>query len=235
MHTIIAENELELSKELGKIIEKASNESITDHGAFYIGVSGGSLITFLSNAIPAIKTDLSKWTIVFNDERVVPLDDEDSTFGAYKKNIIGKVALREDQFVQMKQGVSADDAAVDYVQKMSLIFGGDLPKFDMLLLGMGPDGHTCSLFPGHKLLSEESMWFAPIYDSPKPPLARITITFPVINNAKYCVFAMSGEGKAEMLKRVLVNKEDFPVNMVKPKSGEVWWIVDKAAGKYLKN
>lgn len=83
---------------------------------------------------------------------------------------------------------------------MSAYFTGKLPQFDMLLLGMGPDGHTCSLFPGHKLIEENSVWVAPITDSPKPPLARITITFPVINNARHCIFAMAGEGKAEMLK-----------------------------------
>lgn len=65
---------------------------------------------------------------------------------------------------------------------------------------MGPDGHTCSLFPGHELLQEKSVWVSPIVDSPKPPAARITITFPVINNSKNCVFLLAGDGKADMIK-----------------------------------
>lgn len=107
------------------------------------------------------------------------------------------------------------------------------PKFDLLLLGMGPDGHTCSLFPGHSLLDEKNVLIAPISDSPKPPPARVTMTFPVINNARCCIFAMAGVGKADMVKRVLVDKEDLPAGKVKPSNGELYWILDAAAGIHL--
>ena len=83
---------------------------------------------------------------------------------------------------------------------MSEYFPQSLPRFDVLLLGMGPDGHTCSLFPQHPLLNETSVWISPITDSPKPPPCRITMTFPVINNAKNCIFTVVGAGKAEMAK-----------------------------------
>lgn len=83
---------------------------------------------------------------------------------------------------------------------MALYFKEAWPKFDMLVLGVGPDGHTCSLFPDHKLLNEKDVWVAPVVDSPKPPTERITLTFPVINDARYCVFAMAGDSKADMLK-----------------------------------
>lgn len=97
--------------------------------------------------------------------------------------------------------VSAEEAALDYIAKMKEHFSNDvLPRIDMLLLGMGPDGHTCSLFPGHRLLNESNKWIAAITDSPKPPPNRITMTFPVLNNARYCVFTVTGKEKADMIK-----------------------------------
>lgn len=97
--------------------------------------------------------------------------------------------------------VVVDEAAKDYIQKMSVYFAPyDLPRFDALILGVGPDGHTCSLFPGHKLCEETSVWVAPISDSPKPPPNRITFTFPILNNARYCAFIAIGSSKADILK-----------------------------------
>lgn len=96
---------------------------------------------------------------------------------------------------------SAEEAATAYENKVKEFFPNEkLPVFDLLLLGMGPDGHTCSLFPGHKLLNETSRWIAPITDSPKPPPSRVTMTFPVVNNADVCAIAASGIEKADMIK-----------------------------------
>lgn len=108
-----------------------------------------------------------------------------------------------------------------------------IPKFDLLLLGMGPDGHTCSLFPGHALLAEDKVLVAPIADSPKPPPRRITMTYPLINNARACVFAMSGAGKADMVKRILGDGEQLPAGLVRPTNGTLTWILDEAAAAFV--
>ncbi|XP_074035027.1 6-phosphogluconolactonase [Leptinotarsa decemlineata] len=236
MSIIVVENKDEVISKLCELIEEVAEKSIQTNGIFSVGVSGGSLAEFLSKGLPSIKSDFTKWRIFFCDERLVPVDDAESTFGLYKRTLIdsGAVNLKPEQFVQIKQGVSADEAATDYVEQISSYFKtSEVPIFDMLLLGMGPDGHTCSLFPGHKLLTEEHKWVASITDSPKPPPCRITLTYPVINNARFCIFAAAGAGKAAMIKRILVDKEDLPAARVKPTTGKLYWIVDKEAGLYV--
>lgn len=98
---------------------------------------------------------------------------------------------------------------------------------------MGPDGHTCSLFPGHVLLDERKMLVAPITDSPKPPPQRVTLTYPVINNAKMCIFVCTGAGKVQMVEDILKHKKDFPATRVMPNNGELVWILDAPAAANL--
>lgn len=232
MTIIKVANETEVISKLSMYVEKISHDAIYNRGKFYIGLSGGSVLKFLCEGLPKVNTVWSKWTLAFCDERVVPEDNEDSTFGVYKRELIPKTELKEEQFVVLKQGVPAEEAAKDYTEKLKSAFNSEEFKFDLLLLGMGPDGHTCSLFPGHPLLEETSLKVAAITDSPKPPPARITLTFPVINSARNCIFAISGAGKADMVKRILKDKEDLPSARVKPQ-GALYWIVDNAAAAHI--
>lgn len=105
------------------------------------------------------------------------------------------------------------------------------PVFDLILLGMGPDGHTCSLFPGHELLKEQDRWVAPIENSPKPPPRRITLTYSVLNHAHNAVFVLSGEGKQDTLAKVLDEPQiGLPASLVRPYSpGNVIFLADEAA------
>ena len=229
---IIAENNEQVALELMKIvkecIEKASEKAV-------IGVSGGSLPKFL---VQGINTDFgkeiewSKVTFIFCDERMVEFENAESTFGLYKKLLEGS-PIEEEQFLKVDVELDVVSAARDYERKIKTLMGNE-PKADLLLLGMGPDGHTCSLFPGHDLLDEKNRIVSPINDSPKPPPERVTLTLPTINSAKAVAFVSTGEGKKEVIKEVLKEKNDsYPATLVNPRNGRLHWIIDKPAGSML--
>ncbi|XP_055903231.1 probable 6-phosphogluconolactonase [Eupeodes corollae] len=236
MVNFVLQNEDEVIQKLTDRIESLAQKAIADNGVFRVGLSGGSVINYLCRAIPAIKTDLAKWRLFFCDERFVPENDSDSTFGAYKVALLPVTDLKEEQFIKINTNLTLEECAKDYEEKILKEFqmeDGSVPVFDLLLLGMGPDGHTCSLFPGHGLLNETRRLIAPIDDSPKPPPKRVTMTFPLINNANCCMFAICGAGKAAIVERIFVNKELLPTGLVAPKNGNLVCIFDQAAGKSI--
>ncbi|KAI7849870.1 6-phosphogluconolactonase [Circinella umbellata] len=226
-----------LSSGLNDFVAKRSSEAIADHGAFTVAVSGGSLPKLLSKELRQNpNVDFSKWQIFWADERCVPLDDADSNYRELKIQLLDTI----DSDKQPKTytigafGKDAEKAAVDYEQQLKDYFK-ELPDFDLILLGMGPDGHCCSLFPGHPLLNETSRWVAPITDSPKPPPERITLTYPVLDNAKAVAFVTAGEGKQDMLQQILEQPQlQLPCQRVNPKGSVFWFVDDAAAGKLQK-
>jgi 6-phosphogluconolactonase len=145
----------ESKRQLAKVIQK----SVDEHkgSVFKVGLSGGSLPSILSQVLPTIRTDWKKWKFMFCDERIVSFSDPESTFGAYKSLLVSKIPeISLSQFVTIDPSLKASDAAFDYLSKVKQVFkrkaDPDLPRFDILFLGMGPDGHTCSLFPDHPVL-----------------------------------------------------------------------------------
>ncbi|NXF27810.1 6PGL phosphogluconolactonase, partial [Rhodinocichla rosea] len=114
--------------------------------------------------------------------------------------------------------------------------GEDPPRFDLLLLGVGPDGHTCSLFPGHALLQEQDSLVSFLEDSPKPPAQRVTMTLPLLNAAKSLLLVATGASKAPVLKRILEQQEQPPVPAarLRPRSGRLQWLLDREAAAELR-
>jgi len=226
----------ESKEELRKLIQKA----VDNHTGpvFAVGLSGGSLPTILAEVLPTIQTDWKKWKFFFCDERLVSFSDPESTFGLYRSVVVPKIPdLSLNQFVTIDPSLKTSNSAYDYLSKMKQIFSRkdemQLPRFDLLFLGMGPDGHTCSLFPNHPLLNEDKRWIAFIGDSPKPPPNRITMTLPVLNNAKCCVFFVTGAAKAQVIKEIIVDNKTLPAGLVRPTNGDLYWILDDESAKLL--
>ncbi|OQV16984.1 putative 6-phosphogluconolactonase [Hypsibius exemplaris] len=232
----------ELEKGLEDLLRVTANEAITKRGKYFLGVSGASMVKQLTSAIPKVYSTgeeaWDKWHIFFCDERVVAVDDKESTFGAYKETLLKEVPALEAQFVGIDSEKTAEENAKLYHNQLVKYFGNAIwPTFDLLLLGMGPDGHTCSLFPEHALLKEAKAWVAAITDSPKPPPTRITLTLPVLNHAHNVAFVLAGAGKADVLQDILEkgNSGNFPAGMVHPelKGGKLFWLLDKEAASKL--
>lgn len=175
--------------------------------------------------------------VYFSDERAVPFDNEDSNYKLVNDEFLSKVPIPESNIHKIDTSLleSIEELADEYESQLVRSFASKdaarFPIFDVILLGMGPDGHTASLFPGHALLSETTGWVVSIEDSPKPPPRRITLTLPVINHAARVVFVATGAAKQDILHEVLDEPEKgLPCSRVRPAyPGALHWFVDDAA------
>ncbi|KAK0711100.1 hypothetical protein B0H67DRAFT_555136 [Lasiosphaeris hirsuta] len=233
-----------LAPALRAYVISCQDAGLARHGVFKVGVSGGSLPKTLAQALltPSSGEDdevrWDKWEIFFADERAVPLDHADSNYALLKAELLDKLPADVAQpLVHPINTEFLDDAqelADQYEQVLVRSFASrdsvKLPIFDLLLLGCGPDGHTCSLFPGHELLRETSAWVAPIEDSPKPPPRRVTLTLPVVNHSVRVAFVATGAGKQGIMKEIFEQGNGLPCALVNEGTGErCSWFVDNAA------
>lgn len=239
----------ELAAQLRGYVLRSQTSALARHGTFRLAVSGGSLPTVLakallatSNGSPEDTPQFSKWHIFFADERAVPLDHEDSNYRLLNDELISKIPAElgapvihpidknhiEDDDPQELADLYQEDLMREFAAKDSV----KLPAFDLILLGCGPDGHTCSLFPGHALLREKDAWVAAETNSPKPPPKRITLTLPVVTHAFNIAFVATGAGKKEILKQIFDLEEgsSLPSALVNQGAGDkVTWFTDHPA------
>jgi 6-phosphogluconolactonase len=213
-------------------------EAITARGRFSIGLSGGStpraLYTLLAAPEFAARVDWPNVHVFWGDERCVPPDHPDSNALMAREAWLNHVAIPASQIHRMRGESDPDQAAADYEQVLRAYFAQG-PRFDLLLLGMGDDGHTASLFPSTAALHETSRWVAPNYVE-KLNTWRITLTPPAINSAANVRFLIAGESKAAVLRDVLrgpYQPEQYPSQLVRPASGRLVWMVDTAASALL--
>ena len=209
---------------------------------FTVALSGGSLMKILSPPLVSspLANDInwSDWQVFWADERCVPLTSPESNYGLADRLLFSHINIPRDQIHAVDDTLGASEAAEAYASVMEEVFqpgAGRFPKFDLILLGIGEDGHTASLFPNHALLKETQRWVAPVFDAPKPPPERVTLTLPVINNARHVLFVAAGKGKQDILSEVLRSdhRPELPAELVSPFDGDLQWFIDEAAAEKL--
>ncbi len=212
-----------------------------DH--FSIALSGGATPLVLYGLLAGEFASRFPWDRVhfyWGDERYVSHDDPQSNFRVFRESVMSTVRIPLENIHPMSTSRSdPDDGARDYEALLRNKFGGDWPRFNVILLGMGKDGHIASLFPGSAALDEKTRWVVSVRADAEPPV-RLTLTPPVMNAASNVWFIVSGSEKAGILKRVMTGPPDprrFPASAVRlAKGGIVWWVdEDAAASSGLEN
>jgi 6-phosphogluconolactonase len=233
-----------LARAAAERIVSLAGEAIGARGRFSMGLSGGStpraLYTLLASNEVAPRIDWAHVHVFWGDERCVPPDDSESNYRMARETLLDHVPLPESNIHRMLGEIDPAQAAADYEQVLRPFFRQSTgpknlpqPRFDLLLLGMGEDGHTASLFPGTAALHELSRWVVENHVE-KLGAWRITLTAPAINAAATVIFLVSGGAKAAILRAVLKGPhqpEKYPSQLVKPENGDLIWMVDTAAAR----
>jgi 6-phosphogluconolactonase len=171
------------------------------------------------------------------DERCVPKENEESNFRLAYESFLSKISMPASNIHRVKGEEDPEKAAKDYENDLRKFFGmSEIPVFDLMILGMGEDGHTASLFPGSKALEETVRLALPVFRK-KPECDRVTLTLPVLNNSVQILFLVSGPSKANLVNEILGKegkKERYPAGLINPSKGQVLWLVDQEAARNLK-
>ncbi len=237
---VIKDDPDHLAREAARIFTKTAVESSSRKGRFSVAVSGGStprrmhhMLTEepFCSGIPWEKT-----YIFWVDERCVSEDHPCSNYGAAKKDLISRAPIPQSHLYPMPGEAPPEKGAHEYQNTLIRFFNlkqGKPPRFDLIFLGMGKDGHTASLFLEHAALEEKRSFVVSVKGG-DPDMARLTMTFPVLNNARKIVFLISGLQKADILKTVLENNwVSLPAKRVQPLNGKLIWLVDREAASRL--
>ncbi len=242
MHIAIYPDIDTLSYEAAQYVVRIAKESIAAHGRFTIALSGGTTPTRLYGLLGSEPySSHIDWNLVhifWGDERCVPPDSPDSNYHMAQEVLLSKIAIPRHQVHRMPADQPDRDAASQrYTDEMRRIFAtNDIPDFDLIQLGMGPEGHTASLFPHQASLHETQRLVMPV-SVPKPPPDRLTFTPPLLNAARNVLFLVTGSDKAGALQAVLegaYQPDEYPAQIVRPVNGEVVWMVDKAGAAKIR-
>lgn len=206
------------------LIESAANEAIAARGLFSLSLSGGNTPKPVYTALAQRPLDWSKVLITFGDERCVPPDDEQSNYLMARRTLLDAIPIPAENVLRMKGELDPAEAAKEYEAVLKEKADGGVFRHDLILLGMGPDGHTASLFPGTPALEEKERLVVENY-VPKMSMWRITFTYPLIDAARHVCFLVNSAGKDAILDEVFSGKSSYPCAAVNPTDGKLTWLL----------
>lgn len=247
MEIVVKEDAVAVAREAAERVVTAHREAIAARGRFTFVLSGGStpeaLYRLLASPDYAPRIDWPRTEVFFGDERCVPPEHEWNCYGMARRALLDHVPLHSDAIHRIPAEHGPAGAADEYALTLARVLHldqGQWPRFDLLLLGMGDDGHTASLFPGMAALDERVAWVVGTEVPPyvRPQVSRVTLTLPVLNNARAVLFLVTGQAKAERMRQVLTGAsgkmaadggELLPAARVRPHEGTLTWLLDEAA------
>lgn len=226
-----------LSKAAADLFIAEAGAAITERGRFLVAFSGGTTPIALYRLLVKAPIDWAHVHVFWGDERCVPVDDVSNNYGQARDALLSHVAIPAENIHRIESELKPAEAAEAYIQVLKGFAEPplDWPRFDLVLLGMGPDGHTASLFPGSDVNVKEPV-VAVTGDSQDRAFERVTLTPVVINAARHVVFLVSGKSKSEVLADVLKGEyhpDRLPAQRIQPTDGKLTWLVDAKAGANL--
>ncbi|PTL36368.1 6-phosphogluconolactonase [Candidatus Methylomirabilis limnetica] len=233
-----------VAQEAAKQVVAIADKAVARCGRFTVALAGGStpkrLYSLLTAEPYCTRLPWRGTHIFWGDERAAPPEHPDSNFGMARATLLSRVPIPANQVHRMQaERTDLDAAASEYESEIAKVFEirptDEPPMFDLILLGLGPDGHTASLFPYSHALQEATRWVAPNY-IPELKTNRLTLTPPILNRASAILFLVSGGEKAAVLQAVLEGPPDperLPAQLIRPVAGRLLWLVDQAAASRL--
>ncbi|MCW5786954.1 MAG: 6-phosphogluconolactonase [Nitrospira sp.] len=233
----------ELVQAAADLLVQLGQRAIAERNRFLVALSGGStpktLYATLTSPTLARRLDWTKVHFFFGDERCVPPEHPESNFGLAQAMLFAPLHIPPSSIHRIQGEDLPEAAAISYetlLRRLTAKPEEPWPVFDLVLLGMGDDGHTASLFPGTPAVSESTRWVVPS-SAPQGARSRITITLGVINHASVILFLVTGHKKATVVQRILEKSADdpspYPAALVRPERGRLLWYLDCAAASKL--
>ncbi len=229
-----------LNKAAAEYIIAVSNEAIVERGKFTIALSGGDtpqrLYALLSEMPYSEQIHWNRTFIFWGDERCVPLNDKRNNAYQAKSILLAKTDIPLVNIHSIPVDLPPLVAASTYEKELKVFFGNDLVNFDIVLLGLGENGHTASLFPETKVIHEHAQGIRAVFVEDEK-MFRITMTAPLINHARHVLFLITGEKKAKILGKIFDSAsqhDKYPAQLIKPIHGDLLWFADQEAASLIK-